>query len=290
MSHHDSFPASRDRTLVPDRQRHGSIRVRLSSPLAVRVGFVPVPKFHCLCPVRDWRLTPSRLVSAVISALLFLALSDPALADVSTTWGSWAQIVAEGDLGFVDPSLKDARLWLEGQSRWNEDWQHWNQGMARAALGYSLSDRATIWLGYTFLPTQLQGRPYIAQQDLWPAFRYILPTEYGTFMFRTMFETNFIRGDDPRFRPRQMIRFMYPLELEPRLSLVAWDEFFVRINSARWGGQAGFDQNRVFLGLGWTFTPGVRAELGYLNQYVENATQTNETDTNLIMGSLFVNW
>lgn len=257
-------------------------------PAAFSVSMKPQNRWTF--PPAPFRINPGALLWAAMCALMLFAIAAPASADVATTWGSWAQIVAEGDLGFVDPGLKDARLWLEGQSRWNEDWQHWYQGMARAALGYSLSDRATVWLGYTFLPTQLQGKPYIAQQDLWPAFRYMLPTEYGTFMFRTMFETNFIRGDDPRFRPRQMIRFMHPFEFEPRLSLVAWDEFFVRINSTQWGGQAGFDQNRVFLGLGWSFTPGARAELGYMNQYVEDRRQINEVDTNLIMGSLFINW
>ncbi len=244
----------------------------------------------CVSAPPLFKITAWLLFWAAVCAATLVSTAPPAMADVTTSWGSWAQLVAEGDLGFVDPGLKDARLWLEGQSRWNEDWQHWYQGMARAALGYSLNDRATIWLGYTFLPTQLQGKPYIAQQDLWPAFRYLLPTEYGTFMFRTIFETNFIRGDDPRFRPRQMIRFLHPFDFEPRLSLVAWDEFFVRVNSTQWGGKAGFDQNRAFLGLGWSFNPGIRAELGYLNQYVEDRNLINETDNNLIVGSLFVNW
>ena len=113
---------------------------------------------------------------------------------------------------------------------------------------------------------------------------------FEMYKFRTMFETNFLRGDDPRFRPRQMIRFLRPFEFEPRLSLVAWDEFFVRVNSTQWGGQAGFDQNRAFLGLGWSFVPGVRAELGYMNQYIEDAKYVNQTENNLIMGSLFVGW
>lgn len=229
-------------------------------------------------------------VRAALVALAFLAIPAPAAADVFDSWGSWAQVVGEGDLSFVDPGLKDMRLWLEGQMRWNQDWQHWYQGMARVALGYSLSDRATVWLGYTYLPTQNQGRPYIAQQDVWPAFRYMLPTEFGTFMFRTMFETNFLRGDDPRFRPRQMIRYLRPFEFEPRLSLVAWDEFFIRANTTQWGGQAGFDQNRVFLGLGWSFVPGVRVEFGYMNQYIEDAKYVNQTVNNLLMGSLFVGW
>jgi hypothetical protein len=162
--------------------------------------------------------------------------------------------------------------------------------MARAALGYSLSDRATIWLGYTFLPTQNVGKPYIAQQDLWPAFRYVLPTGFGTFTFRTMWESNFLRGDQVRERPRQMIRFAHPLEVEPRLSLVAWDEVFVRVNSTPWGGKSGFDQNRAFAGLGWTFNPTARVELGYLNQYLDDDNHINTTMHHLIMGSLFVNF
>jgi hypothetical protein len=204
--------------------------------------------------------------------------------------GSWAQIVAEGSLGFIDPSLDKGRLWLEGQSRWDGDWQHWYQGMARVALGYSLSDRATIWMGYTFLPTQNIGKPYVGQQDMWPAFRYVLPTDFGTFMFRTMWETNFLTSNSIRERPRQMIRFTHDFEAEPQLSLVLWDEFFVRANTTPAGGRAGFDQNRVFGGFGWTFNPNFRTELGYMNQYIENANHTAATMHHLIMGSLFINF
>lgn len=190
----------------------------------------------------------------------------------------------------VDPSLEKTRIWLEGQSRWDDDWQHWYQGMARAAIGYQLTDRATIWAGYTFLPTQNLGKASVAQQDAWPAFRYVLPTEFGTLTLRTMFETNFLPGNhgDVRFRPRQMIRFAHPFQFEPRLSFITWDEFFVRVNSTPVGGQSGFDQNRAFAGLGWNFAPNVRAELGYMNQYLDDAKHINNTMHHLIMGSLFV--
>ncbi|UZR28023.1 DUF2490 domain-containing protein [Methylococcus mesophilus] len=222
---------------------------------------------------------------------VFLALlpCNGANAEITANdWGSWGQVVAEGGLGFIDPSLEKGRLWLEGQMRWDNDWQHWYQGMARAALGYSLSDRATLWLGYTYLPTQNVGQPYVAQQDVWPAFRYVLPTDFGTVTFRTMFETNFLRGDQPRYRPRQMLRYMRPFDFEPRLSMIAWDEVFVNINSTYWGGQAGFNQNRGFIGGGWTFDPGFRVELGYMNQYIDSSDHQHQTMHNLIMGSLFV--
>ena len=130
----------------------------------------------------------------------------------------------------------------------------------------------------------------MSQQDVWPAFRYVMPTSLGTFSYRLMIESNFIQGSDVRFRPRQMLRFMHPLDFEPRLSLIAWDEFFIRANSTQFGGQSGFDQNRVFAGLGWTFNKNVRTEMGYLNQYLDDATHTNNTMHHLIMGSVFLNF
>ncbi len=99
-----------------------------------------------------------------------------------------------------------------------------------------------------------------------------------------------MNGDQVRVSPRQMIRFMHPLEFELRLSLIIWDEFFIRANSTPAGGQSGFDKNRAFAGLGWTFNKSFRAEDGYLNQYLDDNTHTNNTMHHLIMGSIFINF
>jgi len=205
--------------------------------------------------------------------------------------GSWLQLYGEGSLKFIHPDLEKGRIWLEGQARFNDNWQQWYQGIVRAALGYSLSDRATIWVGYTWVPTQPAGpASYISEQEVFPAFRYIAPTTWGTFTFRTMMDVDFLRGNQPRFRPRQLIRFLRPIGFEPRLSLVAWDEVLVRANSTPSGGAAGFDQNRAFLGLGWSFSPNIRTELGYMNQYIDDAKHFNNIMQHLVMGSLFVSF
>lgn len=230
--------------------------------------------------------------AAGLFCLLFLCVLSLSAAadDLTEDSGAWLQAVAEGSMAFIAPSLKNGRVWMEGQTRFDRDWSHWYQGMMRTAMGYSLSNRASLWAGYTWLPTQNIGKAYIAQQDIWPAFRYVLPTDIGTFMFRSMWETNFLRGDQLRERPRQMIRFMHPFEFEPQLSLITWDEAFYRVNSTDWGGKSGFDQNRAFAGLGWSFNKNVRAELGYLNQYVENADHSAATMRHLGMASVFVNF
>jgi hypothetical protein len=202
------------------------------------------------------------------------------------------QVVGESSLKYIDPSMDKWRIWLEGQSRWDDDWSHWYQGILRAAVGYSISDRATIWAGYTWVPTQNLGKASVSQQDVWPGFRYVWPTSLGIFSYRIMVESNFLpgNGDTVRVRPRQMFRFMHPLESEPRLSLIAWDEIFVRVNTTPAGGQSGFDQNRAFAGLGWSFNEHFRAELGYMNQYLDDANHINNTMHHLVMGSLFVNF
>lgn len=222
--------------------------------------------------------------------MLSMAATSAAANELTEDAGAWMQAVAEGSMEFIDPSLKKGRIWLEGQSRFDGNWDHWYQGMVRSAVGYSLSDRATIWAGYTWLPTQNIGKPYIAQQDVWPAFRYVLPTEIGTFTLRTMWESNFLRGDQVRERPRQMIKFMHPFEFEPRLSFIAWDEAFYRVNTTNWGGKSGFDQNRAFAGIGWSFNKNVRSEIGYLNQYLDDANHVNATMHHLGMASIFVNF
>lgn len=230
-----------------------------------------------------------------VSLSAFVSMTDATAATVPTDSlvqddGAWMQMVTEGSLKVLDPSLEKARLWVEGQARFNHDFNQFYQGMTRVALGYSFSDRATVWAGYTWLPTQQLNKAAVSQQDVWPAFRYALPTDFGIITFRTMFESNFIKGNDVRFRPRQMVRFVHPTEFEPRLSLIAWDEAFVRLNSTQYGGKAGFDQNRAFMGAGWTFNPNARFELGYMNQYSDDNTHTVSTMQHLIMGSLFISF
>lgn len=226
----------------------------------------------------------------VITLLAMISTPIARANDLAEDAGNWLQWVGEGSLKIVDPSLEKTRLWVEGQARFNNDWKHWFQGMTRIALGYSLTDLATLWAGYTWLPTQNIGKPYVSQQDVWPGFRYFMPTEFGSLTFRTLVETNFLRGDQVRVRPRQMIRFMHPLSFEPRLNVIGWDEVFVRINDTPWGGQAGFDQNRAFAGLGWIVNPNFRTELGYMNRYSDDASHHNNGMNHLIMGSLFINF
>lgn len=242
------------------------------------------------------------LLGLIGSALLLMpSLSFASSTEFIEAAGFWTQAVAEGNLSGLSESLTDLRLWLEGQSRFNNanpmSNMNWYQGMARTALGYAITDRLTVWTGYTYLPTQLYGKDYMGEQDVWPAVRYIFPTRLGSVTLREMVESRFVRGDAPGIRARTLIKLLHPFEFEPRLGLVLWDESFFNLNNVAnslVGGYSGFNQNRVFVGMSWTFNQNVRAEFGYMNQLVNKTTPGADITTfgslNAVSASVFVGW
>jgi hypothetical protein len=64
----------------------------------------------------------------------------------------------------------------------------------------------------------------------------------------------------------------------PELSIVGWNEIFLNLNDTDWGAQSGFDQNRLFAGPGYGFTPMLRVQAGYLNRYVDTPTIDRRND------------
>lgn len=256
-----------------------------------------------MCPTRDrgGRRQSCFLLVALGYAHASLAIEYHSSPQVTGATGFWSQVVGEGNLSSVAPELSSVRLWVEGQGRFNNanpmSNMNWYQGMARSALGYAITDRLTIWAGYTYLPTQNHGKDSVGEQDVWPAIRYIIPTDIGTISLREMLESRFTAGDIPGIRARQLIKLIHPFEFEPRLGLVLWDESFFNLNNDPRNpslGLSGFNQNRAFVGASWTFNENVRTEFGYMNQLVNRSVPTSPVSVygslNAISASVFVGW
>jgi hypothetical protein len=73
-------------------------------------------------------------------------------------------------------------------------------------------------------------------------------------------------GPGVSYRARQQAILIDPLD--PDWSLVATEEYFVNLNTVSWGPVAGFDQNRLFVGVGYQMDSRWRTEFGYLNNYI----------------------
>jgi len=205
---------------------------------------------------------------------------------------SWDALMAQGSFAPLNQVLKNWRWWFEGQARFYADADKFGQGMIRPGLGYALTPTASVWLGYAWLPTHPVGKAAFDEHRIWQQFSWSLPTDLGTLSTRSRLEQRFTdTGSQTGWRFRQLVKFVYPLHFEPRLSLVAFDEFFVNLNNTDWNAHAGFDQNRAFAGLGWNFDAGkhYRAEVGYLNQYIQ-AERAADKMNHVLSATLFVNY
>lgn len=136
------------------------------------------------------------------------------------------------------------------------------------AIGYRIDDHHTVFLGYRF---QWTHPPYsrvpVVENGAWQQHLYTYPSDYGTLQVRQRLDQRTVNiSDELAVRYRLMLRFSHPLD--GPWSVVGWDEFFASLNTVNWGPVAGFDQNRVFVGVGYKFDATYRTEVGYMNQYI----------------------
>jgi hypothetical protein len=199
-----------------------------------------------------------------------LATTSPAAA-VEEDFRIWENVTTIAKLGSIDPSLEKWRLWLESQGRFRNDGATADQALGRVGVGYALSDKASVWLGYAHVATFPQDARTQHENRIWQQVLLTDKATFGDLTSRTRLEQRFIQNVNPvEWRLRQFVRFSHPLWENSPLSIVLWDEVFVRLNSTTPSARFGFDQNRGFAGLGYTFSEKARVEIGYMNQLIQS--------------------
>lgn len=155
------------------------------------------------------------------------------------------------------------KLWFDGHARRRSESTLF---IVRPALGYRILDSLTGYAGYAWIPIvpdigDLQNEHRIWQQMIWA---HSTDSGWG-FAVRPRLEQRFADwGNDVGHRARLFARADFAPEGTDIL-LVSWDEAFFQLNDTDWGAVGGFDQNRLFLGVGFPSDSGVRFEAGYLN-------------------------
>ena len=215
------------------------------------------------------------LVIAIFACSMLLFGSSAAWAEVAEDFRIWGNVTARGNFGFVDPALKRWRWWMEAQPRTRESGSEVDQLLIRPGIGYALSDRSTVWIGYAHVTNYPVVGETIQENRIWQQYMWSGPTPIGAFTSRTRFEQRWQdNGDDTGGRFRQFFKFNWPFSFHPAASFVVWDEVFVHLNTTDWGARQGFDQNRGFAGIGYRLHPAILTEVGYINQYIN----TSNTD------------
>lgn len=244
-----------------------------------------------------------------IIAILFLALSYSAfsqndrLNDYNNT--NWLQT-------FHTISLhKKWSLHLEYQWRRENGLKDWQQGLLRVGANYKVNDNITAHAGYAWVETFPYGEYPIANNGTFPEHRiyeqlsFRQPIKKLVFTHRFRIEQRWlgrvkagtnreIEGWNFLHRFRYQFRTQYPFytKADKQFYGAAADEIF--IGAGKKVGVNIFDQNRIFVLLGYKFNKRIAIEAGYFNQTLMQGRRINNQTivqrNNGFVISSFINW
>jgi uncharacterized protein DUF2490 len=233
-----------------------------------------------------------RLHRCVLGLLLCLSVSQTARSDLVEDAGVWGYVIAQGNFGMLNPQWQWFLWYMEGTGRYREGGKELNQSILRPALGYALSDKWSLWLGYAWNAFYPKVGESIDENRIWQQILWSDQTALGKLTSRSRLEQRFLEtaGDEVAWRFRQMFKLSQPIW--GKLGLVGWDEVFVGLNdpdgNKTLGATKGFDQNRAFAGFGYDFDKQIRVEVGYLNQFI--STAPDDKLNHIAVFSLYLNF
>jgi hypothetical protein len=183
------------------------------------------------------------------------------------------------------PVREKSRLlvWFDAHARFNGEGDQLNTTILRPGVGWRVSPRLDVWVGYADVTLHRHG-PNGEEHRVWQQATYpVAEIGGGRLTARTRLEQRFRDGgDDTGLRLRQFIRWSRPLAT-PDVTIVASNETFLALNDTDWGQNAGYDQNRAFIGLGWQMTPKFRLEGGYMNQRIDGGAGPDRQNDNFVL-------
>ena len=245
-------------------------------------------------------MRPLLIAATAASAATAVLLAPRLTAQTASNEHAWVQLFSEHRL--------NARLALFGdlQVRRSAGGAAPQQLLLRPGLLYTVSPRLRVGAGYAFVQTERYGgAPVVVpfpEHRTWQQLLVHAATGNVAWQGRLRLEQrwigitrvtpmNDVEVTDWRFRQRvrPMVRATVNaaevgIDVTP-LYLTAWNELFVHV-----GGQVNgetLDQNRASLQLGWRFSPGLRIEAGYLQQFIRRGAPGRSEINNTVLVTLW---
>lgn len=209
-------------------------------------------------------------------ALLFTGLTLTSFAveagPVQDDFSTWISNTYQTDFG-GSPYL----VFLELAPRTKTDNTLFNQIIVRPLLGYKLTNKLQLWLGYTWQGEYNEQTDFeMATNDAMQQVQWIDNwTSQLNFQYRFRLEQRFFAHEgDVGHRMRHRFRLVYSIP-DSQAYLIALDELFVYFNSIDEGRlarsvQTGINQNRSYVGVGYKVTKNLNVDTGYQLQYIHN--------------------
>jgi len=196
---------------------------------------------------------------------------------------------------FVTAPLSTSFLgYAEIHPRFGDDVSGLNQLILRTALGYKLNENWSVWQGYARITTHENVNyqsDFIEEHRIYQQLTYSDTLPFIKIQCRTRLEARWIDHTDvTALRARTMLRMDVPLPMVPDWSFVTYDEIFINLNGVSGGPEAGFDQNRWFIGFNREFTKQINVDFGYHMQIINTRTENTVNQiNNCIMLNVFIN-
>jgi len=243
-----------------------------------------------------WRSRLKRLLIGVAVWGLVAGAGSEVLASENTQqdFRLWAPV-------YLTVPLSTSFLgYAEVNSRFGDDVSQLDQLLLRTAVGYKLNDRWSVWQGYAWVTSYYKandqadftGEQRIYQQLSYKdKFSFLESFPFVKILSRSRLEErwiDYVTGTS--FRARTMLRVDVPLPMIPSWSFVTFDEIFVNLNGISSGPEAGFDQNRFFIGFNREFMKQFNVDIGYQMQIINSRRDemVNQIN-NILMINFFIN-
>ncbi|WP_375195423.1 DUF2490 domain-containing protein [Sphingobium sp.] len=206
-----------------------------------------------------------RLFRALFLCAAVLGLAGQVQARTSEDEQLWVNLTAMGSLS------GKLVYFAEIQPRVGDGVSRLDQLLLRGAVGWKLSPSLTVYQGYAHVVLPVDGGRDVNEERSFQQVSWTIGKPWaGELSSRTRLEQRWRSdGEDMGWRLREMLRYEKPLKPGSNaVNALIYGEGFVALNSTDWGAKGGFDQLRSFIGAELGLGGASTAEIGYLNQYI----------------------
>lgn len=172
-------------------------------------------------------------------------------------------------------------LALETRTDFNDSGN--NQYFINPSVGYTLSNRQDVWLGYEIYFT---NKLAIQEQRIWEQDQYaFIKDNKQTLSLRSRFEQRYSPDDSGiALRVRERLTWVLNDMIAKKYSPEVYEEVFFNVNNPEWVSSKVLSQNRLFMGVSVPVNKKSAFLIGYLNQVDYNPDDA--THQNIIYISL----
>jgi len=150
----------------------------------------------------------------------------------------------------------------------------YDQSLLNAGFGTTIRPHLQVWLGQTYANysdinnvSEDVGNTVTNEYRIWEQLLWRRPFS-DVFSSRLRLEQRrAFEASDWAVRLRE--RAYWTIPLTEKISFALNDEIFLNLKSVRWVSTSTLDQNRLFIGVFYKFTPKIGLNISYMNQYID---------------------